>query len=235
MLLLAKMKISDFKFTPTEKKVLSCFVNKITAHKALAKILGSSEKTIKTHIDNIKHKIAVDTKEEVIKFVSKCNRHEIKYLNNIFKQLFFVNQYTEVAEKISDNISHLKATCVCSVLLHKKETALAEIEKTISTLGFNFYKSQISKHHPRTKKQLQENDFRLYVSKSPEALQALHEENAILVCLGEQQNNYDNIIFYNKNNLKEFYHQIIKFLINRYPIVKRLNKQDNLLEKIDIF
>ncbi len=222
-------KIRNIKFTPTEQKILGCFYNQITAYKSLSKALGSSEKTIRIHIDNIKRKISADQKEEISKFVAKCRKEEILSLREAFDQHFIFLQFALAADKIAKNIKSLKPECVCSILFENKEPMLDDIAKVIKMLGFDFHKSPPS----RSRKNLNENDFHLYVSENLEELNLINDKNAIFICFGQHENNYNNIVFYNQSEPKEFYHSLIKFLIQRYPIVNKLNKELDFLGSID--
>jgi tetratricopeptide (TPR) repeat protein/DNA-binding CsgD family transcriptional regulator len=230
-----KRKINKIKFTPTELKVLSAFANNITAYKALSKALNSSIKSIRIHIENIKVKIDAKTKEEISEFLTKCSRKEIKYLDHLFEIQFISNQFTTVATKIADTIAPLKPTCICSVLSQNPEPNLKIIANTIRTLGFKFHRSQISKFHPKTRKNPHTNDFHLYVSNNPHCLKMDNEEKSILICLGEHQPSYDGILFFDGNNVKELYHYLIKFLIKQYTIVEQLNKKQDLISNIKTF
>ena len=227
------MKIAKTDFTPTEIKILSAFAKKITTYKAISTTWRANEKTIRNHIDNIKKKIKVNDKEDIINFLSKCSDSEITYLNNCFDQKFLFTQFSYVAKEITKTISPLKPTCICSILLIEKKSKLGCIEKAIKLLGFNWHESKTSKRHPKTKKKTNTNDICLYVSDTPNELKALNAKNDILICLGEKQQDFDNVLFFDKNNMKEFYHHLIKYLIGRYPKVNQLNQESDLLHIID--
>ncbi|NQY42338.1 MAG: tetratricopeptide repeat protein [Legionellales bacterium] len=224
-------KLRNIKFTPTEQKILGCFCNQITSYKSLSQAIGSTEKTIRIHIDNIKRKISADQKEEISKFVAKCKKEEILYLDCAFNIHFIFSQFTSAADKISKNIRRLKPECVCYILFENNEPILDDIAKAIKMLGFNFYKLNSLEN----RKKLPEDALSIYLSKNVGELIHLDNKNTILICLGEYKKNDNNIVFYNKNSPKEFYHSLIKFLMHRYPIVDKLNKELDFLGSIEFF
>ncbi|NQY42513.1 MAG: tetratricopeptide repeat protein [Legionellales bacterium] len=229
------MSLKNIQFTRTEKIILGCFSNQINSHKALAKALAISEKSIRTHITNVKNKTKSQDKEGISKFLDTLTKQEVNELRKIFEQYFISEQYNIIAKQIFKALSKLNIYCACSIFCDKQEPGVDYISNAIKALGVNLHTRKISKNYPRTKKSLKKNDFCLHISKNAEQLDKLNDNRAIFICLGEKQQGLDNILFYNPDNLIEFYHHIIKFLINRYPQVKKLNRNDNLLKYITFF
>ena len=97
--------IKNIRFTQTEIKILSCFAFHIIKSKSIGTILGSSPKTIDTHIDNIKRKMNINNKEDIYFFIRSSS--EFNQLKIIFNQVYINHKYKQAVKKIAYQLKTL--------------------------------------------------------------------------------------------------------------------------------
>jgi hypothetical protein len=126
--------IKNIKFTQAEIKILSCFTPYITKSKSIGTILGSSPKTIDTHIDNIKRKINTNNKEDIYFFIKSSS--EFDQLKTIFDQIYIDYKYKQAVKKIAYKLKTLSVICNFNVPAElNQNTKINEINQAIKLAG----------------------------------------------------------------------------------------------------
>ncbi|NQY42930.1 MAG: tetratricopeptide repeat protein [Legionellales bacterium] len=208
----------------------------------IGSILGSSPKTINTHIDNIKRKIKATSKKEISSFIAKYKK--ITKLKQYFNKRYLDYQYEKSAKVISHTLSILNITCFYNVspkLINNPETN--SICKSFELLNIKMEESNslqkmidycVSSNMQRLGLLLT-NDigeieyFKKYMGNA--------RNNIIFICFDKNNDaklKDSSVLFYDVEKKKDFYHFIIKYLIKNYSEIDRINKELDVLGSIDI-
>lgn len=234
--------ISDIKFTQTEIKVLSCFVAHVIKSKQIGVILGSSPKTIDSHIDNIKRKINAYSKEEIIFFVKKSK--QFHQLEDNFDRLYVDHQYAKVAKTISHNLASMDISCSCSIspeLTKNKEVSM--IREAIKLMGIKVDTVNDVQSLLETDTTSNSHKFVLFIFQNMSEIDNLRKhtdnkhDNVIYICIDKKlshPHDDSNVLLYDANNKKFFYHFLINYLIKNYEIIDSLNKQSDFISSINV-
>jgi DNA-binding CsgD family transcriptional regulator len=95
--------IENIKFTPREIDIIACILHGRSI-KGISKFLSLSNKpisdrSIETHILNIRRKISGNSKESIVNFIEKSNKYEI--IHNYYSSLLILKEFTEKLSQIS--------------------------------------------------------------------------------------------------------------------------------------
>jgi tetratricopeptide (TPR) repeat protein/DNA-binding CsgD family transcriptional regulator len=227
--------IKNIRFTQAEIKVLSCFVSNITKSKSIGTILGSSPKTIDTHIDNIKRKINTNNKEDIYLFIKSST--EFNQLKIIFNQVYVNYKYKQAVKKIAYKLKTLSITCNFNVSAElNKNTDINEISQTIKLAGIKINNIDNLLSLQTVSSNLKSNQFYLFVIHNIDEIRSLREcikisdHNILYICfnkpLEETEEFKNKVLFYNKVDKEIFYQGFLSYLIRTYKI---FDKEDEIL------
>lgn len=241
--LIADNIVKNIKFTQAEIKILSCFTLYIIKSKAIGIILGSSSKTIDTHIGNIKRKIDTNNKEDIYFFLKSSS--EFEQLKIIFEQIYVDYKYKQAVTKIAYKLKALSV--VCNLMVSTKLTGNLEIDEISQAIKLAGIKINKMEHLPLLQgnsSNLKSTQFYLFFIQNIgeityyQQYMANFGQNVKYVCLGQLPENTklcaNNLLFYNKNAKKDFYKFFLKYLITvcdmvakDYEIIELLSFLDN--------
>ena len=234
--------INGVKFTKTEIKILACFASYISKSKLIGSILGSSPKTIDTHIDNIKRKINVHSKDDILFFVKKSK--QVNLLKQLCNEQYITHKYLKTATIISNSLKPMDIICNINVSPElKEETNTNDIIKSIGLTGIKTNTIDDLQSLLDNSSNLVADSFLLFIVPSKNEIESLQkrennlDNKVIYIYLEEMPNkislpNSDNIILYNKDNKKSFYHFFIRHLIKHYPVINKLDQKFDFLSSI---
>lgn len=100
--------INGIKFTFREIDIVSCLLYN-SREKQIAYLLSVAQKTINTHMRNIMQKLAVNSREEVINFVS--NTAKLKFLTQHYRQILIDNYFQSCLIKILHSLEKQEKYC----------------------------------------------------------------------------------------------------------------------------
>jgi tetratricopeptide (TPR) repeat protein len=234
--------IKNIKFTQAELKVLSCFAHHITKSKSIGTILGSSPKTIDTHIDNIKRKININNKEDIYFFIKGSSK--FNQLKIIFNQQYVSYKYKQAVKKIAYKLKAMSVICNFHVSAElNQNTEINEISQTIKLAGIKINNIDNLSSLQATSSNLESNQFYLFVVQNADDIKYLQktinhcEQNVIYICLSKPQEKTESfkndVLFYNKDDQKDFYHLFLNYLIKTYNIIDKKNEISDFLSSID--
>ena len=230
--------INEINFTEAEFKILSCLSCRVTQSKVIGSILGSSPKTINTHIDNIKRKIQVKSKKEIISFIDSYK--QINKLKHYFNKKYIDYKYMKAAKLISHTLSILNVRCIynLSPKLDNQSDVLTIID-SIGLLNIKLDEEKSLQNLLDSSSGLNTRKFGLLIVKHMKEIEhfqkhiGIVKNNIMYICLDDNKSDNPNILFYNPDNKKELYHFLIKYLIRNYPSINDLNKETDFLASID--
>ncbi|NQY43354.1 MAG: hypothetical protein HRT87_08430, partial [Legionellales bacterium] len=229
--------INEINFTEAEFKVLSCLSCRVTQSKVIGSILGSSPKTINTHIDNIKRKIQVNSKKEIVSFIESYK--QINYLKSYFNKRYIDYKYMKTANLIAYHLSILNVRCVYSISPElKEEVDVSGILKSIEMLNIKLEQEKSLQKLLDSSSGLNTRKFGLLIAKNIDEIGhfqkhiGIVKNNIMYICLDKQSASDSEILLYDQNNKKELYHFIIGYLVKNYPNINKLNQETNFIESI---
>jgi tetratricopeptide (TPR) repeat protein/DNA-binding CsgD family transcriptional regulator len=231
--------INGIDFTRAEAKVLSCLSCNYTHSKIIGSILGSSPKTINTHIENIKRKIKVNKKNEIISFIENSN--EIGKLQVSFNMRYVDYQYSKVAKVISHSLSILSIQCFCNVSPKiTQDFEINDVFKAIEALNINLEKVENLQDIISNVSGLEPHKIGLLVVKNTNEIThfrnylSCNRSDIIYICLDKQKTDCisdPNVLFY--YDKKQLYNFLISYLIEHYSEINALDQEVNLLDSIN--
>ena len=235
-----KFVINNIEFTPTETKVLACFVDSdATKPSAAAKILGTSLSTIYSHIDKIKAKIGVQSIDNISMFLKKSAQFKIL-------KLYFIEQYIDycyrlIANKIAYKLQPL--SLVCNLILSPtfiNNISIKELDKCIYLLGIQIKKMNVV---PCFKEVISSSnkEFVLFVTsdaqEKQEAQKIMYKTKQNNLCLALNaasiKEEYEAYLISKQKNKIEIYKNIINYLITHYKTITNFDEAENFLIEID--
>ena len=234
--------IKGLRFTQAEIKILSCFAYHITKSKSIGTILGSAPKTIDTHIDNIKRKINTNNKEDIYFFLKSSI--EFNQLKIIFNQVYINYKYKQAAKTIAYKLKTLSVTCNFNVSAElNQNTEINEISQTIKLTGIKINTIDNLPSLQAISSNSKLHQFYLFVVQNIDEIKYLQkcikilDQNIIYICLSKPQEETElsknNILFYNKDDKKNFYRSFLNYLIKTYNIFDKENETLAFLSSID--
>ncbi|NQY42323.1 MAG: tetratricopeptide repeat protein [Legionellales bacterium] len=230
--------INEINFTEAEFKVLSCLSCRVTQSKVIGSILGSSPKTINTHIDNIKRKIQVKSKQEILSFIDSYK--QINKLKHYFNKRYIDYKYQRAATLIGHRLSILNVRCIYNVSPElNEEIGISPILDSIGLLNIKLDEEKSLQNLLDSSSGLNTRKFGLLIVKHMKEIEhfqkhiGIVKNNIMYICLDDNKSDNENILFYDQNSKKELYHFLIKYLIRNYPSINDLNKETDFLASID--
>ncbi len=235
--------IKNIKFTEKEIQVIACFTSNISKSKLIGKILGSSSKTIDTHITNIKRKININDKEEIAFFVRKSK--QFTELKNYFNIQYIDHYYRETAQKIEYHLGLLNIVCNLRASPELSKGIVTDtISKSIELTGININTIDNIQSFVENYDSLEVRQFCLFIVQNIEEIIHLQtytkkiQQNIIYVYLGKELKQIslskkENILHFDKNNKKKFYKFFISYLVKNYQIIAKLSEELDFLSSIE--
>lgn len=106
--------INNIRFSLREVDIVSCIING-RSPKFIAHLLDISPKTVEAHIRNIKIKMNCSSKEQIVSFIEKSNKHQL--ISQHYRDLIVNTEFEKSLQKISAEITNknLKLQIICLI------------------------------------------------------------------------------------------------------------------------
>lgn len=106
--------INNIKFSLREVDIVSCIING-RSPKFIAHLLDISPKTVEAHIRNIKIKMNCSSKEQIVSFIEKSNKHQL--ISQHYRELIVNVDFEKSLQNISAEIinKNLELQVICLI------------------------------------------------------------------------------------------------------------------------
>ena len=180
------MQIKGITFTERELDIIACIMH-LKGSKKIAQILGISPRTIEGHIQNLLHKIGVNSREDIKEEIEDSSEiHFIKrrYIEIQIKSLFF--------EKIKGLKEQNKKQNISCILDSDKYKNLSEISAMLKGAGVNIYRQVGNGAKQDDKLEIIElNNKNVHFIKSAKGIKS----TKILICFDKKISNKHPVIY----------------------------------------
>lgn len=180
------MQIKGITFTERELDIIACVMH-LNGSKKIAQILGISPRTIEGHIQNVLHKIGVNSRENIKEKIEESSEvHFIKrrYIQIQIKSLFF--------EKLKQIKSQNEKQNISCILDSAKYKHLSEISSMLKEAGVRVLHQGVNGKNPENNFELVElNDKNIKFIKNVRSVKS----KKVLICFDKKISNKYSVIY----------------------------------------